>query len=264
MLRIDDLDRERVRPEYVENIFRTLDWLGLDWDLGPATVDEFESQFSQRHRADLYQQALQQLREHRDVFACSCSRKQLKELGAEWVYPGVCLSKGLDLDGPDVAWRMDTSVGDPVRMKVFKGRVIEDTLPPSQDYFIVKRRDGLPAYHLASVADDVHFGVNTIVRGQDLFESSIAQMWLAKRLGKKAFTACQFFHHHLILDGGEKLSKSQQSPSLLDEFYPDKGRLFRKLGSWMGLAPGQCESLDDMLKHFSDKDLGRISGVVNK
>ena len=253
MLRIDDLDRERVRPEYVENIFRTLEWLGLDWDLGPATVEEFESQFSQRHRTDLYQLALRQLKERGDVFACSCSRKQLKELGAELVYHGVCLSKGLDLEGPDLAWRMDTSAADPVKMKLFKGEVIEETLPPSQDYFIVKRRDGLPAYHLASVADDVYFGVNTIVRGQDLFEGSVAQLWLAKKLGKRAFTESQFFHHHLILNDGEKLSKSQQSPSVLDEFYPDKGRLFRKLGSWMGLAPGQCESLDDMLKHFSTK-----------
>ncbi|MEQ8535610.1 MAG: glutamate--tRNA ligase family protein, partial [Imperialibacter sp.] len=61
LLRIDDLDQERVRPEYVENIFRTLEWFGLDWDLGPSSVEQFEKEYSQLRRMEWYEAALQKL-----------------------------------------------------------------------------------------------------------------------------------------------------------------------------------------------------------
>lgn len=250
LLRIDDLDRERVRPAYVDNIFQTLEWLGLDWDLGPSSATQFESEFSQRHRMGLYQDALGKLAEAGAVFGCNCSRRMLKELGVEDAYPGICKRKALDLTAKDIAWRLNTDGLHKLRLVGDRG-TIETTLPESQHYFIVKRRDGIPAYHLASLVDDEYFGVNAVVRGEDLYESTLAQLALAERLRMKGFADNYFLHHPLILTDGEKLSKSQKSPSVLEEFSGDKQRLLRTLGGWLGLDSEVCGSLDQMLPHFS-------------
>ncbi len=74
LLRIDDLDRERVSREYVEDIFETLNFLGIPWDEGPRNVGEYERAWSQVHRLGMYREALERLRERRKVFACDCSR----------------------------------------------------------------------------------------------------------------------------------------------------------------------------------------------
>ncbi len=75
LLRIDDLDAERVRPEYVEDIFETLHWLGVEWDEGPRNTDELQSTWSQHLRMARYQELVEQLREGGHLYACSCSRK---------------------------------------------------------------------------------------------------------------------------------------------------------------------------------------------
>ncbi len=252
LLRIDDLDQERVRKEYVDNIFRTLEWLGLDWDLGPFSVEQFEKEFSQKKRMDLYETALQKLQNGGAVFGCDCSRKLVKKLIEEHNYEGICQFKSLPLHDEDISWRLKTEGMARVKMKQFKNGTSLEQLPYSQSHFVVRRRDGIPAYHLASVVDDVHFGVNLIVRGDDLRESSIAQLYLAEKLGLNSFSKTEFFHHPLIMDQGKKLSKSQQAPAVIAE---DKQKLLVKLGSWLGLNAEQSESLDGMLKHFSPKKL---------
>jgi glutamyl-Q tRNA(Asp) synthetase len=255
LLRIDDLDQERVRPQYVENIFRTLEWLGLDWDLGPSSVEQFGKEYSQLRRMELYEAALKKLENEGAVFGCDCSRKLVKKLIEEHNYEGICQHKGLELHGPEISWRLKTEGMAVVEMKRFKNATTVEKLPYAQSHFVVRRRDGVPAYHLASVVDDVHFGVNMIVRGEDLFESSVAQLYLAQKLGSAAFTQTEFFHHPLVMNGGVKLSKSQQSSSVLDEFYPHKQKLYMKLGDWLGLDQEACGSLEDMLKQFSLKKL---------
>ncbi|MEQ9098845.1 MAG: glutamate--tRNA ligase family protein [Imperialibacter sp.] len=256
LLRIDDLDQERVKPEYVENIFRTLEWLGLDWDLGPFSVQQFEKEYSQLQRMELYEAAFQTLEREGAVFGCDCSRKLVKKLIEEHNYEGICQHKGLELHGHDISWRLKTDGMAVVKMKRYKQGLSVEELPYSQSHFVVRRRDGIPAYHLASVVDDGHFGVNTIVRGEDLFESSVAQLYLAEKLGLTAFSEAEFFHHPLIMGGGVKLSKSQRSSAVLDEFSQDKPRLLRKLGSWLALPPEACGSLDELLKAFSFKRVG--------
>jgi glutamyl/glutaminyl-tRNA synthetase len=256
LLRIDDLDQERVRPQYVENIFRTLEWLGLDWDLGPSSIQQFEKEYSQLQRMELYEAALKKLENEGAVFGCDCSRKQVKKLIEVHNYEGICQYKNLDLNAHDISWRLKTNGMAVVKMKRYKQELIAKELPYSQSHFVVRRRDGVPAYHLASVVDDVYFGVNMIVRGEDLFESSVAQLYLAEKMGLTAFSEAEFFHHPLIMDGGVKLSKSQQSSSVLDEFYPHKQKLYMKLGGWLGLQPEACGSLDEMLKAFSFKRVG--------
>lgn len=259
LLRIDDLDKDRLRKEYVDNVFRTLEWMGLDWDLGPFSVEQFEKEFSQTFRIELYNTSLEKLRKTQAIFACECSRKVL---GDETGYPGICLGKYLPMNEPDRAWRLDTSVKRQLLMQTMVGGGEAVSLPESQSHFIVRRRDGIPAYHLASVVDDDFFGVNTVVRGQDLYESSIAQLYLAEVLDYSRFPNASFIHHNLVLDGGKKLSKSQKSPAVLDEFQNDRQKLYIKLGSWLGLAAEKSTSLHDILRHFSPSSVNYFSRSI--
>ena len=92
-LRIDDLDQERVRREYVEDIFESLCWLGIHWQEGPANVDDQEKSYSQRYRIPRYEALLQQLKESGKVFACNCSRTDLAVRGT-MDYDGFLLAEG--------------------------------------------------------------------------------------------------------------------------------------------------------------------------
>ena len=74
--------------------------------------------------------------------------------------------------------------------------------------FVVRRKDGLPAYQIASLVDDLHFKITCVVRGQDLLDSTAAQLRLAHLLGKSQFASCQFIHHELVEYADQKLSKS--------------------------------------------------------
>ncbi|MEO6039289.1 MAG: glutamate--tRNA ligase family protein, partial [Saprospiraceae bacterium] len=162
LLRIDDLDADRKRPEYVADIFESLHWLGVDWEEGPASVDDFEKNWSQNLRKSLYHKALADLRSTGLLYACAKSRQDMAPYGGH--YPLEFRNQYLDLDAPHVAWRIATPAGFP--------------LPD----FIVRRRDGVPAYQVASMVDDLHFGVTHIIRGVDLATSTYAQRWLAEQL----------------------------------------------------------------------------------
>lgn len=194
LLRIDDLDADRKRPEYVADVFETLDWLGLDYDLGPTGPDDFETNWSQRHRQNRYEATLAELVGRGAVYACGLSRKQLAAYGG--AYPAAGREQNLSLDTPDAAWRfrIDESGQDgPVRDVV------------------VRRRDGLPAYQIASLTDDVDFGVTHLVRGQDLIESTYLQRRLAEQLNWSTFLDAQVWHHPLLTQNGQKLAKSAGS-----------------------------------------------------
>lgn len=198
LLRIDDLDADRKRPGYVAGIFETLRKYSFSWDVGPgkemtdpnACVADFEAEWSQHHRINLYNDLLARLRETGLLFACRKSRKDIAAAGG--VYPPEFREQGLSLDDPDVAWRIKTA-----------------GLDSSVQDFVVRRRDGIPSYQVACVADDLFFGVTHIIRGEDLEPSTRAQLWLAGLLGENAFTEIRFLHHPLVRnERGEKLSKS--------------------------------------------------------
>jgi glutamyl/glutaminyl-tRNA synthetase len=213
LLRIDDLDADRKRPEYVQDVFDTLRWLDISWDEGPVNAADFEKNWSQHTRIALYEQVLARLRETGLLFACSKSRRALAPFGH--VYPVEFREQGLSLDAPNVAWRIKTPADFP--------------LPD----FIVRRRDGIPAYQLASVVDDLHFGITHVVRGEDLAASTRAQQFLAECLGESRFSKIQFLHHPLLLnDSGEKLSKSAGAAALRSdrEHHSGPGYLYKTLG----------------------------------
>ncbi len=227
LLRIDDLDADRKRQAYVSDVFESLHWLGLDWDEGPMNPTDFEDNWSQHRRMDLYKQALQELRATGFLYACAKSRQDLAPFGG--AYPLEFRNQKIDLDAPDVAWRVVTPPGF--------------ALPD----FIVRRRDGLPAYQLASLVDDRHFGISHIIRGADLATSTAAQQWLAQQLGWTEFSNIHFLHHPLLTDEqGQKLSKSAGSASLqaLRETAGQE-QVFQQLGALFGEA--SIKSAGEML-----------------
>jgi glutamyl-tRNA synthetase len=209
LLRIDDMDRDRVNRQYIQDIFDTLNFLEIQWDEGPGDAVEFEDSWSQRCRMKMYDEAMEKLRKKGTVFACTCSRQQIRELK-----PCTCLDKHLPLDTEGSAWKLITEDREMI-IKGHNGKIIHARLPPDMHNFIVKRKDGLPAYQLTSVVDDLFYDVDLVVRGDDLWPSTLAQHMLAFMLHENAFNNIAFYHHPLLMAGRDKkLSKSAGSTSV--------------------------------------------------
>lgn len=209
LLRIDDLDQPRVNEQYIQDIFDTLNFLEIPWDEGPRDVKEFKDRYSQQHRMPLYEQAIAELRDKSLVFACTCSRRQATAGSA-----CNCFGRwGLLTENASLRF----ITGDRVRLaiKSYNGQIQSIALPKDMKDFVIKRKDGLPAYQLTSMIDDLFYGIDLIVRGEDLWPSTLAQYELALALGRDDFRDIGFFHHPLLNEtSGKKLSKSAGSTSV--------------------------------------------------
>jgi glutamyl/glutaminyl-tRNA synthetase len=220
LLRIDDLDTERVREEYIDDIFRTLEWLGIEWHEGPTGPDDLRKQWSQHARMAHYVELLAQLRSRNMLYACDCSRSQIAEIAPDGRYPGKCRDLQKPLDSEDHALRMGSEVD--ARATFNEAGVGSRTLDPSfpaGDPVVRTKASGAgparPAYHIASLADDLFFRINTIVRGEDLLAGTAVQVHIAQLLDLSAFARAAFLHHPLSTDAqGRKLSKSAGADAL--------------------------------------------------
>lgn len=273
LLRIDDSDAARSRPEFIDDIFHTLDWLGLDYDLGPAGPDDFNRYFSQQHRAELYSDVLQAIsRSSGRVYACSCSRKQIRQQSREGIYPGSCREKGLSLNQKNMAWRIKVPEMEEVSFDdMLCRKAVQLPLGKQMGDFVIRRKDGLPAYQLVSLADDMHYGVNLIVRGSDLYESTAAQLYLAQCLNNvannwqvqaKEFLGATFCHHSLIRnESGEKLSKSRGAAAVMQLREAGVGpqEVYRRVAAYAGITP-QARYLPDLLQEFNITRLQQADG----
>jgi glutamyl/glutaminyl-tRNA synthetase len=265
LLRIDDMDRDRVRPEYVRDIFDTLRFLGIPWDEGPADAVDFEREYSQLHRMDRYQTSLEALEAAEAVFACTCSRSALSRLVAEDPHPCTCFHASLPLSAPGAGWRILTQTDTPIHMRDISGERISCDLPSAMRHVMVRKKDGYPSYQLTSVVDDIHFGVDLVVRGADLFDSTLAQLHLSGLLPDNDFSHTAFFHHPLLLgSGGEKLSKSDGATSV--RFMRESGAkpvdLFRMVAASFAIEaePETWEELFTLLVPNLGSDGWRIPG----
>jgi len=213
-LRIDDLDRSRFREVYLQDIFDVLLWMGISWDDGPADPTGFLRDYSQLLRLDMYDQMLSELRNRGAVYACRCTRS--KGGSGKSFCLADCHALGLSLDDPDFVWICRVDPTFEAGMHDYFGNIQKFGLCELGigDFVVRRRRESVsarcfPSYQLASVADDVLYGTSLIVRGADLFDSSLRQLWLAHCLDLASFTSVRFVHHKLLLDGGQqKLSKS--------------------------------------------------------
>lgn len=231
ILRIDDLDRARVRAEYINDIFDTLQWLGITWQEGPKNPDALPL-YSQLNYAAEYAGYIAQLKEGGHLFACDCPRSQLENT---LVYPGTCLHRNLPFTN-DTNWRLITPQKPVVFFDGFAQQECSVNLYETMRHPVIKKRDGTAAYQIASLADDVRMQVNMIVRGKDLIDSTATQLYLAELLGLDAFRNAQFYHHPLITGNeGEKLSKSAGSTSI--KAYRkthSREELYGEWEEWMG------------------------------
>ncbi|HEY8780622.1 MAG TPA: glutamate--tRNA ligase family protein [Mucilaginibacter sp.] len=210
LLRIDDIDRARLNKLYIQDIFDTLNFFDIPWDEGPRNIKEFEDSYSQLHRMEIYHEALQQLRAEGKVFACTCSRKQLFN-----ACQCSCYGEQISLTAENASWRLITGSNSELAVKTYNGQVINAALPADMRNFVVKKKDSFPAYQLTSVIDDLFYGVDLVVRGEDLWPSTLAQHELASALGKNEFFNINFIHHPLLMEAGEKkLSKSAGATSV--------------------------------------------------
>lgn len=201
LLRFEDLDRGRVRSWAYDLVRRDLAWLGLDWD----------AEFIQSERQELYREALGQL----PTYRCDCTRKSIAEAvsaphGTEAVYPGTCRARGLGPNVPAaVRWRVPNETVCATDLRL--GRLCQD-LPREVGDFVLRRADGAYSYHLAVVVDDAAMGVTQVVRGEDLWPSTGRQVALQGALG---LPTPAFLHLPLMTDyRGERLAKRGGAPSL--------------------------------------------------
>lgn len=210
LLRVDDMDRQRMDSKYVDDIFETLHFLELSYNEGPHNAAGLKKEWSQLHRMGLYNDALQQLASQNAVFACICSRAQMQNE----THQCRCADMQIPLDTPDAAWRLQTDHSLPLTLKSLENGTTTMVLPDNMHNFIIRKKDGYPAYQLTSLIDDVHFDVDLIIRGADLWPSTLAQHYLANVLELEAFTNATFHHHDLLMENDAKLSKSAGATSI--------------------------------------------------
>jgi glutamyl-Q tRNA(Asp) synthetase len=217
-VRIDDLDPERCRAAAADEIRRTLEACGLFWDR--------EIVFQSRN-AERYAGALERLQEASLLFSCTCSRKEL----ADAVYPGSCRQKSPPAAGSSYALRLKTEAVTVAFTDRLQGPYQQDLAAEVGD-FVIRRRDGAVAYHLATVLDDHDAGVTEVVRGLDLLPSTPRQIYLQQLLQLSEPAYC---HVPVLVDAdGRKLSKSSGATAVDVE---NPGATLWRLLGWLAHEP---------------------------
>ena len=257
LVRMEDLDRSRVRPGIEEAQLADLRAIGLDWD-GPVV--------RQSERMGLYEAAIRRLDDGGLVYPCYCTRREIRAavsaphgIAAADRYPGTCR----ELTRSERAER--ETAGRPPALRVraegtriaFEDRVLGDNEWQTDD-FVVQRNDGAPSYQLAVVVDDADQGVGEIVRGADLVDSTPRQILLCRLLG---LPVPRYAHVPLVLGpDGRRLAKRHGAVTLGDRAAQGDGP--EEVLAWMarslGLAePGEKPAVEDLLARFDPEKLPR-------
>ncbi|MEM8897422.1 MAG: glutamate--tRNA ligase family protein [Bacteroidota bacterium] len=259
ILRIDDLDQARIRPEYLQDVFRTIDWLGITVDEGPSGPDDYLSNYSQVHRLALYEEAIQRIKDQ--LFPCAYSRKQIQATSSDGQYPIEFRDQGISMETEGVAWRILTPDSHKISWTDHVIGEVEVSLFDHMRDFVVRKKDGMASYQIASLIDDLQLGVTCICRGEDLLHSTAAQLYLASLLKRKEFSQTYFYHHHLLTDNvGEKLSKSHASLSMYETGYSSDLRqhLFNEILQKVGRAPNSIQNAEELGNSLSLKEIIQI------
>lgn len=273
VLRVEDLDRPRVRPGATEQMLADLRWLGLDWDEGPDMGGP-DAPYTQSERQAIYEGQLQRLQEAGLVYPCYCSRAEIARAasaphGDEGPrYPGTCrdLSEArrshYRAEGrrPSLRLRVDDE-----RVVVFTDLVVGPVSQQVQQTvgdFILRRADGIFAYQFAVVVDDGLMRINQVVRGADLLSSTARQILLFEALN---FPVPTFAHVPLWLNStGQRFSKRIESAGL----DPLRGRgatpaeVIGQLTASCGLvAPGEWLSAARLVERYRGNRYGIIQSI---
>ena len=211
LLRIEDIDGARSRPEFVDEFFRDLEWLGLPWD-GEVVY--------QSRRLDRYSEAGEALKRMSLLYPCRCTRAEIAaaatDVGPDGpIYPGTCRSRAVDPHG--AACRIDmaraSALAGPLTW-IDEPAGTQEARPERFGDVVLLRKDLPASYHLAATLDDAADGITLVTRGADLFAASHVHRLLQALMGLKVPS----WHHHALLvePDGRKLAKRRGSPSLGD------------------------------------------------
>lgn len=231
IVRIEDVDTQRSKPIYADHILEDLSWLGFTWDESPT----YQSQ-----RLDLYERYLQELRSQKRLYPCYCNRVRLQEISsaphqgeAHHVYDGYCLTHEPTIGGRPPSWRFHMENIRGSFQDIYRGAVDYEIQSCSDD-IVLKRWDGMIAYHLAVVIDDYEMGVTEVIRGNDLLPVTGHQIVLGQTFG---FPKLQYGHVPMLVDiEGYRLSKRQQSITIRD--LQKQGASADQLWAWFALETG--------------------------
>lgn len=219
VFRNEDLDPQRSKSKYVDAMVEDMRWLGIQWQEGPDVGGAW-GPYSQSQRRDWYLGTWRELLDGGWIYPCTCSRKELSEVtqaphenSEEPLYPGKCRRQKLKATSPaGVNWRFRVPNGRVIKFNDAKqGR---QSFEAGKDFgdFVVWRRDDVPAYQLAVVADDAAMQITEVVRGEDLLKSTARQILLFEALG---IMPPSYYHCHLVTDEqGVRLAKRQDALSL--------------------------------------------------
>jgi glutamyl-tRNA synthetase len=269
--RVEDLDRPRVVPGMAEAQMTDLAWLGLDWDEGPD-VGGPHAPYLQSERSAFYEEALLRLAEAGRLFPCRLSRKDLQAMasaphgGEEAPYPVSLRPRELAPDWferrSDAALRF--LVDD--RPVSFTDRVfgpVTERVDLAVGDFVLERRDGLYAYQLAVVVDDLAMGIDDVVRGSDLLASTARQIQLIAALGG---VPPAYAHVPLMVSSrGEKLSKRDQGLTLRS--LREEGANPEAVAGYLAHSLGLLDRSEpcrpaDLIPLFAWKKIGRADWVL--
>ena len=268
ILRIEDTDVDRSKPELVTAILRSMEWMGLAWDEGP---------FCQSDRIDRYRQMAAELERRGLAYPCFCTAEELQARRARaeaerraWKYDGVCRN----LPDSEHQRRRDEGRPHAIRFRVpdsgatsFEDRVFGPIEVQNADLedFVLLRSDGNPTYHLGVVADDLDMRVTHVVRGADHLSNTPKQILMYQALGEPPPV---FAHLPLILGPDrQRLSKRHGATSV--EAYREQGILPEALGNFLALLgwtpPGGQEilPLEEMIGAFALEDVSRSNAVFD-
>jgi glutamyl-tRNA synthetase len=273
ILRIEDTDRTRSRPEYETNIFEALKWCGIHWDEGPDVGGPY-GPYRQSERSEVYRKYAYELVEKGHAYKCFATAEELAEmrdlgkLGGRGGYD----RRYRNLSQEEVKTREEAGQPYTIRLKIpltgecifedaIKGRI---TFPWADiDDQVLLKSDGFPTYHLANVVDDHLMKITHVIRGDEWISSTPKHVRLYEAFG---WQAPQFFHMPLLLGmDGKKLSKRRNPTSIF--YYRDCGYLPEALLNFLTLMgysmPGDKEiySIDEVIQAFDPKRIG-LSGAV--
>jgi len=273
LLRIEDTDQSRSRPEYEESIFKALQWLGIHWDEGPDVGGPY-GPYRQSERTEIYREYCQKLLDAGKAYKCFATAEELREMRELAAKMGQRMGydrRYRNLSPDEIAKREKEGQSYVVRLKVpltgeceyedlTKGRI---TCPWSDvDDQILLKSDGFPTYHLANVVDDYLMKITHVIRGDEWMSSTPKHILLYEAFGWKR---PQFMHMPLLLGAdGKKLSKRKNPTSVF--YYKESGYLpeaFLNFLTLMGYSmPEDKEiyTLEEITKDFSINRVG-VSGA---
>ncbi|MCP5054105.1 MAG: glutamate--tRNA ligase [bacterium] len=279
VLRIEDTDVERSKPQYEENLIKDMKWLGIQWDEGPDSGGEF-GPYRQSERTQTYRTYGQQLIDNGHAYYCFCSPEDLQKEKEEAAqrgdsagaagYSGKCRH----LDPSESAKRVQAGEAAAIRLKipadteVFFYDIVRDKVSFDSNLLsdpVIIRSTGIPAYNFSVVIDDHLMGINLVIRGEDHISNTARQVLLYDAFG---FDKPKFAHLSMVMgEDNTKLSKRHGSTSILQ--FREQGYLPEALFNYLALlgwSPGGNSDVmekDQLMKSFNLKKVSKSAAIFD-